>query len=137
MAAELLLMAPFTGPVGEVGGLASLGLESSEEALTGTALARQLGIEGETAVRAAYDIGEKTAVRIGGRLRYPDGLTNGVLSEVKNVKSLSFSQQLRDYANFAQQSGRRFDLFVRPTSQLSGPLQEAIQAGLINVRWIP
>ena len=55
------------------------------------------------------------------------------LSEVKNVKSLSFARQLRDYEEFAAQTGRRFDLYVRSSTRLSGPLRAARDAGLINI----
>jgi hypothetical protein len=96
-----------------------------------------VGQAGEAAVRAAVNIGPKEAIKVAGRTRIPDGLTRTVLSEVKNVKSLSFTQQLRDFSSFAQQTGRRFDLFVRPGTQLSGPLQQAVQQGTINLRFIP
>jgi Restriction endonuclease fold toxin 7 len=103
----------------------------------GGAAAVRAGQVGETAVRSAFDIGPKTAIKIAGRTRVPDGLTGTTLSEVKNVRSLSFTKQLRDYAGFAAQTGRRFDLFVRPKTQLSGPLLDAIEAGVINRRYIP
>lgn len=101
--------------------------------------AAELGREGESAVRAAYNIGGKpgAAILMNGRARIPDGLTADVLSEVKNVKSLSFTRQLRDYSDFAQQTGRRFDLYTRQNTKLSGPLQDAIDSGLINHRYIP
>lgn len=59
------------------------------------------------------------------------------MSEVKNVASLSYTQQLRDYSQFATQTGLRFDLDV-PGNQthLSGPLIDAISAGTINLRYI-
>jgi hypothetical protein len=82
-------------------------------------------------------VGRKTAIDIGGRTRIPDGLTSKALTEIKNVGRLSYTSQLRDYTNFAQQTGREFNLFVRPTTQLSGPLQEAIGAGDINLFFIP
>ena len=122
------------GLIGRGGKAVSLAIDyGPDAAVEGVALARQLGAEGEMAVRAAYDIGEKSAVRIGGRLRVPDGLTEEVLSEVKNVKSLSYTRQLRDYADFAAQTGRRFDLYVRSSTRLSGPLRAARDAGLINI----
>jgi len=59
---------------------------------------------------------------------------------VKNVKELSYTQQLRDSQTYAQQTSRRFDLYVRgganPTI-LSGPLTDAIVNGDINLRFIP
>jgi hypothetical protein len=93
---------------------------------------------GEDAVRGAYDIGRKIKVDVAGRKRIPDGLTPTTVSEVKNVGSLSYSQQLRDLAQYAQQTGRSFDLYVRPTTRLSGPLQRASgRGGPINLRFIP
>ena len=96
-----------------------------------------IGKAGELAVQAAHNIGPKVRIAINGRNRIPDGLTNSVLSEVKNVKSLSFTRQLRDFSDFAVRTGRRFDLFVRPSTKLSGPLQEAVQQGTVNLRFIP
>jgi Restriction endonuclease fold toxin 7 len=60
-----------------------------------------------------------------------------VLTEVKNVASQSHTQQLRDYAAFASANGLRFDLWVRSTTTLSGPLLDAIEAQTINRRYIP
>jgi hypothetical protein len=116
-------------------------LKASSNALEFTrsaiAFVRKAGDAGEAAVRAVYDIGEKVAIKIGGRTRYPDGLLSGVLSEVKNVRSLSYTSQLRDYAAYASQNGLRFDLYVRPTTVLSGPLLDAIESGAINRVLIP
>jgi hypothetical protein len=102
----------------------------------GGAAAVRLGQAGERSVRAANDIGSKVQIRINGRTRIPDGLTDNAISEVKNVRSLSYTQQLRDYADFAQETGRRFDLYVRPDTELSKPLMDAVGAGHINLRFI-
>jgi len=99
--------------------------------------AAEKGQAGERAVRSVYDIGDKVPVDINGRVRIPDGLTDETLSEVKNVAKQSFTQQLRDYLDFAQQTGRSFDLYTRPTTTFSGPLQDAIDSGLINRLDIP
>lgn len=101
------------------------------------ATAARLGQEGEAAVRAAANIGEKVPIQVAGRTRIPDGLTNSVLTEVKNVQSLSYTQQLRDFASYARQNGLRFDLWVRPTTELSGPLADEVSSGAINLRFIP
>lgn len=101
--------------------------------------AGQIGREGESAVRAVHDIGDKAKITINGRPRVPDGLNEAArtLSEVKNVDSLSFTRQLRDYADFAQGRGFQFNLYTRPNTQLSGPLKNAIDSGLINHLHIP
>jgi RHS repeat-associated protein len=95
------------------------------------------------AVRAAGQAGEKAAgiVRNTGRIpsstgsaayRIPDELGNGVLGEVKNVKSLSYSSQLQDFVSYAQANGLRFNLYVRESTTFSGPLQKLIDTGVIN-----
>lgn len=97
----------------------------------------QIGRAGEQAVRGAYEIGKKLAIEVSGRVRIPDGLTATTLSEVKNVSSLSFTAQLRDYQAYALRTGVEFNLYVRPDTALSGPLQNAIRSGDINLLLIP
>lgn len=111
--------------------------EAAPEEIEAAAAARMAGVRalgqaGEDAVRAAYDIGPKTAINVGGATRIPDGLLLDVLSEVKNVQYQSFSQQLRDFSNFALATERSFDLYLPAGARVSGPLQDAIDSGLIN-----
>ena len=54
-----------------------------------------------------------------------------MLGEVKNVKSLSYTRQLRDFAAYAEQQELRFELTVRQGTQLSCPLQREVDAGKI------
>jgi RHS repeat-associated protein len=123
-------------------GTAGLGvaLEAGADAFRGWRMARmmaqvaQAGREGEAAVQALEDIGPKTAIQINGRTRIPDGLTDTAVNEVKNVSSLAFTRQLRDFADFASQTGRQFNLWVPGGTQLSGPLQAAIAAGKITLK---
>lgn len=81
--------------------------------------------------------GQKTAIQVGGRTRIPDALTRTTLTEVKNVKSLSFTQQLRDFHIYSQQNELNFILYTRPNTTLSGPLQQAINNGSIIHTFIP
>jgi hypothetical protein len=53
------------------------------------------------------------------------------------VGSLSYTQQLREFAAYARANGLRFDLWVRPTTQLSAPLEQEVANGAINLRFIP
>ena len=101
--------------------------------------AGQMGREGEAAVRGVYDIGEKIALNIGGRIRIPDGLNPvlGTLSEVKNVARQGFTSQLRDYATYAHSQGLTFNLYVRRSTDISKPLAAAYKAGLVNILYIP
>lgn len=54
-----------------------------------------------------------------------------MIGEVKNVKSLSYTSQLRDYVAYAKAHGYEFSLFIRSgdATKLSGPLQQAIRDG--------
>ena len=74
----------------------------------------------------------KTKIFVNGRNRIPDKLTNGVLTEVKNVKYISNTQQLKDFADFAKQTGRQLELYVRPTTQVA---QTVIDAGW-NIKYL-
>ena len=105
--------------------------------LSGTALARSLGQEGEAQIAGA---GNTTRIALAnGGYRIPDILdeSGGVLGEVKNVGRLSYTQQLRDFAAYADANGLQFDLYVRGSTRLSGPLQDAVDSGSINLwRWL-
>jgi RHS repeat-associated protein len=98
----------------------------------------KLGARGESLVRSVYKIGKKgQRVLVNGRERIPDGLSPKILSEVKNVRALSYTQQLRDFAQVARRTGRRFDLYIRRGTQPSKELLDAAQRGEINLRIIP
>lgn len=56
-----------------------------------------------------------------------------LIGEVKNVGNLSYTRQLRDFSTYAQQQGFRFELTVRQGTQLSCPLQQAVNAGDITL----
>jgi RHS repeat-associated protein len=97
----------------------------------------RIGQAGEAAVREAYDIGAKETVQINGRTRILDGLNDEAVSEVKNVARQSLTQQLRDQIDYATQKGRRFDLYVRPDTELSTPLFRVWLTGQVNLMYIP
>jgi len=126
-----------------VGGVAiGAGVNSAASALrgagelSGTALARQLGQAGEDAVGIT---GPKVSIQIpgSGQIRIPDGLNATTLTEVKNVGTLSYTQQLRDFTTYSQANGLDFQLWVRPTTKLTGPLQQAVANGHITLKLIP
>ncbi|AKM07955.1 putative toxin [Pelagerythrobacter marensis] len=99
---------------------------------------RSLGIAGE---RAVGDIGQKVRLNVPGtdRYRVVDGFDDllNTISEVKNVKSLSYTQQLRDNVTIARSQGARFDLYLRSNTRVTGPLEAAFQRGEIVPRYIP
>lgn len=99
--------------------------------------ARHLGKVGE---RLVGDIGDK--VRIPSltktaNYRIPDGLTRTTLSEVKNVKHLNYSSQLKDFHIYARKTGRQFILHTRSNTTFSTPLRKLIQEGKIIHKIIP
>jgi hypothetical protein len=75
----------------------------------------------------------KPSIRIPGSnvRRFPDRLTNARLEEVKNVKYLALTQQIRDYLTYSQANALTFVLHVHPETKYSGPLQDLIDAGQI------
>ncbi len=74
-----------------------------------------------------------------GVTRFPDIFNDkaGIIGEVKNVQSLSYTQQLRDYAAYAKANGLTFNLYVRLSTQMSGPLWDAINSDIIKLNYIP
>jgi RHS repeat-associated protein len=118
------------GVIGAVG----MAVGAGEGAVGGGIGPIRIGQAGEEAV-GIY--GPKTAIEINGRIRIPDQVTNEVLREVKNVQNISYTRQLRDYADFAQQEGLTFELYTRSSTQISGPLNEAINNDVIIHKYIP
>jgi len=113
----------------------------ADDVVHGVELARRLGEAGEAAVRASFDIGEKVRIAVPGaqRFRIPDGVNAALktLSEVKNVKKLSFTSQLRDFVKISKANDLKFVLYVRKDTKFSKPLMEAIERGDIELRFIP
>ncbi len=75
----------------------------------------------------------KQSIQVNGRTRIPDALTKTTLKEVKNVKYISNTRQLRDFAAYANATGRSLELWVRPTTRVA---RTVINAGWhINRLW--
>ncbi len=101
--------------------------------------AAQLGRAGEAAAGIIRNTERIASASGTAAYRVPDVLNHSarVIGEVKNVGSLSYTSQLRDFASYASGNGYRFELWVRPTTQLSGPLQQAVSSGDIMLRFLP
>lgn len=66
--------------------------------------------------------------------RIPDGLDAGmkILSEVKNYSgTLSYTNQLRDFAMWSQAQGYQMHLYTN--AQLTRPLQQIVDSGIIQL----
>lgn len=108
---------------------------TADDAMAGV---RAAGAQGEAAAGIVKNTQRIPSLSGSAPYRIPDGLGNGVLSEVKNVSSLSYTSQLRDFAGYAQQEGLAFNLYVRGSTTLSGPLQAAVDNGTITlIRSLP
>ncbi len=94
---------------------------------------RAAGSEGEQAAGIIKNTDRIPSLSGTASYRIPDELNSSVLGEVKNVSSLSYTNQLRDFEAYAQQQGLTFNLYVRGSTSLSGPLQDAVDAGDINL----
>ncbi len=94
----------------------------------------QIGFLGEQIVGGLTVIGKKLPILVNGRIRIPDGVLGPVITEVKNVGYQAFTRQLRDLAQVASETENgMFNLWVRNSTRLSGPLQAAWRAGLVNI----
>jgi Restriction endonuclease fold toxin 7 len=74
---------------------------------------------------------------VNGRHRIPDGTTSTAINEVKNVAYQAYTQQLKDSVDIAKNMLGNMNLYTRPTTTLSQPLQDAIKAGDVIHGFIP
>ena len=65
------------------------------------------------------------------------GIGVPTLEEVKNVRHLSFTGQLRDFYQYSNDNGLQMILHTRSTTTFTGPLQNLIDNGLIIRQNIP
>jgi len=68
--------------------------------------------------------------------RVPDGLTDTVLSEVKNVNYQGYTSQIQDYLKYSQDNEITFELWTRPDTIISKPLQNLIDNGDIIQKYL-
>lgn len=81
----------------------------------------------------------KMGFKVGQQSRIADGRVEGrSISEIKSGKYQALTQQIRDYISHSQNTGEKFTLYTtNPNFTPSGPLQEAIDSGLINHVTVP
>ncbi|HBF33267.1 TPA: hypothetical protein DDW35_01760 [Candidatus Sumerlaeota bacterium] len=105
--------------------------------------AKELGDAGEKAVADAENLTKNTTHITSPsdptKDRIPDFLDTkaGTIGEVKNVKTLSLTAQIRDDIAYAQQNGYTFTLWTRSSTVMTGPLKKAIANGDIVHKFIP
>lgn len=111
---------PFIAGIGESARLLKTAkaidkIEIAKIATTGTP--NKMGKIGEAL--AGINQNAKTSILVNGRTRIPDALTGTELIEVKNVKRLYNTRQLRDFADYAKAEKLSLVLWVRPTTKVS------------------
>ena len=128
------------GAVGKIAGKAVKAVKTAKSAkraakavkyTTGTP--NKVGQIGE---KLAKIVKNNTKYKINGRWRIPDGTTSKFVQEVKNVKSLSLTSQLKDSIQLASSMGKRLQLFIRPNTYLSGPLRQAIRRYNVKITYL-
>ena len=84
-----------------------------------------LGKAGE--MKAGIDPNAKEAIRVNNRIRIPDALdhSNKVLTEVKNVRYISNTAQLRDFTTYASGKGYVKVLIVRTDTKVAKTVYKA------------
>jgi RHS repeat-associated protein len=119
--------------------LASLGASAAPTAARGgaarMAAVRLAGTQGETAVAAATGLVKNTSVRLGRRI--PDFVEAGgrTFHEAKNVRSLSYTRQLREMVENLPEGGRLI-IHVRQNTHVSRAF-DALGDAVQIVRTIP
>ncbi len=104
----------------------------------GISLARSLGQAGE---KASGIIKNNTRIESAtgtASYRIPDQLIpeEKIISEVKNVSQLSLTNQIKDFIAYAQEQGYTFELWVRESTRLSKPLQDAIDNSHATLKYL-
>jgi hypothetical protein len=94
-----------------------------------------LGKAGEAAVGLPKNTVRIKSLTGTANYRIPDHLSKDalVMSEVKNVSKIGATSQLNDMAAWASVKGYKFDLYIRTTTELSGPLLKMVKEGLIKL----
>ena len=96
------------------------------------------GARFEKAALASLGVADAAKVRIASltgtaAYRVPDALTAKSLIEVKRVAKLGLTNQLKDFAAFARETGREFVLVVRKDTVLTKELEKTAADGAVRV----
>ena len=115
------------------------GVEKGASAVARSRYAIDAGKAGEAAVNAIKNTERLDSVLGTANYRVPDILdkNNQVLGEIKNVNSLSYTTQLRDYYAIAEKINYKFQLTIRQNTKLSTSLQNIVKSGNITLRYLP
>jgi RHS repeat-associated protein len=130
---------PVFGDAAKIAAKAARGAKAVKTVRCPPSVAKKIGKEGERA--AGISSGPKIGIEIPstGRYRFPDEINEAkkIIKEVKNRIRVDLSKQLRDYIEYAKANGYRVELYIRPSTKLSGPLRELVDKGIVTIKNIP
>ena len=142
----LSVLGLFPGPVGVFANVVNAGIALFSGDTTGAVLnaaaafplgkAAKLGKEGEQAAGIIKNTRRIESITGTAAYRVPDEITKAGIREVKNVKELSFTSQIKDLFLAAQKEGKPLTLSIRRNTKLSKPLQELVKRGEIKIEYI-
>ena len=112
-------------------------LARSQAVREAMARSRELGRGGERAVGRVVALAKNYTVKLGTRV--PDFVdeAEGYFNEVKNVSRQAFTRQLREMLQATEATGNRLVLWVRQTTVLTEPMQDAVDVGRVILQYIP
>ena len=109
----------------------SIGTGTGKAPAERMAVVREMGQAGEKMAGIVKNTKRIPSATQTAKYRVPDELNSSALGEVKNVQHLNYTNQLRDFADYARQQGLTFTIYTRPSTTLSSTLKAEINAGRI------
>ena len=99
---------------------------------------RKLGKVGEKLSKIKKNTQRIESINKTAKYRIPDILDKKlkIIGDVKYVKKLSYTKQLKDYVAYAEKYGYTVQLFLKPDTILTKPLKAAVDAGKIVIYFI-
>jgi RHS repeat-associated protein len=98
--------------------------------------ARRLGKEGELTAGIARNTERIVSLTGTAAFRVPDEITKSAIREVKNVKELALTNQIKDLLLYAQKEGKQLTVVVRKDTNLTKPLQELVEKGTVRLEYL-
>lgn len=68
------------------------------------------------------------------KYRVADFLTSSALHEIKNVKNLRLTNQLKDFILFSQREGLKMTIHVNKATKITNQLKKLERHGIINIK---
>jgi RHS repeat-associated protein len=96
----------------------------------------ELGKEGEKAAGIIKNTKHVDSLTNTAKFRVPDEMTKAGIREVKNVKELSLTNQIKDLLLASRKAKKKLTIVIRKDTKLSKPLQELVDKGQIKIEYL-